>query len=207
MTTMVEQTVADVMTRCPLSIPDDTSFHSVATILSRNRFSAVPVVDGRGLLVGVVSELDLIRVGLHANRDLRRVTARDVMGPATTVETGEPLTTAARRLSDAGIRRLFIVTEGSLVGVLSRRDLLRAYVRDDDDIREEVERRVMPILPGRHVELRVVVEDGEVLLLGRVERRSQLVGVDDVVGSVPGVVMVRNRIGYQWNDRPERSTR
>lgn len=77
----------------------------------------------------------------------------------------------------------------------------------DDDLREEIERRVRPMLSGRHVALRVLVEDGDVLLLGRVERRSGLARIDEVVGSIPGVVRVRNRIGYHWKDGPGRHER
>lgn len=84
------------------------------------------------------------------------------------------------------------------------------YLRDDDDIHAEVEAKVLAMLPGRDPELRVSVRGGEVLLLGRVEWRSALAGIEELVAPIPGVVKVANRIGFRWNDgagRVERSAR
>lgn len=201
MTTMVEQTVAAAMTRCPISVPVDAPFHGVAAILSGRRISAVPVVDEAGSPVGVVSEVDLMQAGLHPGRTLADLTAGEVMtSPVVTVAPGEDLTTAARRLADAGVRRLFVVEDGRLVGVLSRSDMLRGYLRDDDEVREQVERAVLELLPGQHTVVRASVRAGVVLLLGRVEYRSALRGVDALVREVPGVVEVRNRMSFLWND-------
>ena len=73
-------------------------------------------------------------------------------------------------------------------------------VRDDDDIRGEVERTVLALLPGDHTVVHASVCRGEVLLVGRVEWRSELAGIDALVRAVPGVVTVHNRNGYQWDD-------
>lgn len=195
-TSTVTSTVAAAMTHRPVSVRPDTPFESIAAILSANRVSAVPVVDDTGRPVGVVSELDLIR-----GRSLARPTARELMTvPVVTVPPDEPLDTAARRLSRARVRRLFVVEDGRLAGVLTRGDLLRGYLRDDDEIRGQVERAVRELLPG--AEVGVTVHDGVVLLLGRAEYRSALSGVDEVAGAVPGVVVVRNRITFRWDDRP-----
>jgi CBS domain-containing protein len=198
---MTAPTVATVMTHHPVSVREDCPFHSVAALLSANRIGAVPVIDASGVLVGVVSEMDHIWAGLRTNRSLGDLVARDLMSaPPATVGMADSVPGAARRLADAGVRRLFVVEDGRLTGVLSRRDLLRSYLRDDEDIRVQVEREVLAMLPGDHTVVRASVADGVVLLVGRVEWRSALAGIDALVCAVPGVVEVRDRIGYQWDD-------
>lgn len=190
-------TVRDVMTRCPVSVPADAPFQTVAAVLSRNLISAVPVVDRHGLPVGVVSEADLI----GATPERAGLTARDVMSsPVRTVVEDATLSTACRLLVDTGVRRLFVTEHGRLVGVLSRHDLLKSYLVDDDVIREHVQRALLAVLPDQRSPLTVSVEDGVVLLLGRVEWRSSRVVVDERVRAVPGVVEVLDRLGFVFDD-------
>lgn len=192
MTETTTNTVAAVMTRCPVSVPPGVPFATVAAILSRNHISAVPVVDRDGRLIGVVSEADLI-----GGRDGAGMTARELMTSAVCTVTGDAtLSAAARLLVETGVRRLFVIEHGRLVGVLSRRDLLRSYLRDDDAIRVDVEQAVAALAPEP---LTVCVRDGVVLLLGRVEWRSTLTVVDERVRAVPGVVEVQDRLGYLFN--------
>jgi predicted transcriptional regulator len=187
-------TVRDVMTRCPVSVPADASFQTVAAVLARNRISAVPVVDRHGLPVGVVSEADLIDA--PAGR-----AARDLMtSPIRTVAEDATLSTASHLLVEAGVRRLFVTEHGRLVGVLSRRDLLTSYLVDDDLIREHVQQALLAVLPDQRSPLTVSVSDGVVLLLGLVEWRSSRAAVDERVRAVPGVVEVRDRLGYVFDD-------
>jgi CBS domain-containing protein len=196
-------TVADVMTRCPVSVRPDTPFRAVAAVLTGRRISAVPVVDDRGAPVGVVSESDLIE-------PRGRLTARELMSsPVTTVGADESLTTAARRLTSAGVRRLFVVVDGRLAGVVARRDLLRNYLCADDVLRARVEEAVAPLAAGRGEFVNVTVEHGIVLLLGRVQWRREVGPVGAAAAEVPGVVEVRNRLGYFWDDHtaPARSHR
>ena len=190
--TLPAMTVGSVMTRCPVSVPAGAPFATVAAILSRRRISSVPVVDRGGRLIGVVSEADLI-----GGRDGAGVTARELMTTAVrTVAADVTLPAATRRLAEAGVRRLFVTEDGRLVGVLSRRDLLSTYLRDDDVIRADVERE-LATLSDR---VNVSVQDGVVLLLGRVEWRSARVTIAERVRAVPGVVEVADRLGYVFDD-------
>lgn len=192
-------TVSAVMTRLPISVPAEAPLPTVAAVLAGRQISAVPVIDRAGAPVGVVSELDLIRAGLRHDVDSR--TARDVMtGPIVTVAAGEPLAAAARLLASAGVRRLFVVEDGRLTGVLARRDLLTAYLRPDDEVRAQVEHDVRALLSGPDELVNVTVRDGAVLLLGRVGWRSELGPLSAAAAAVPGVVEVRNRVGYLWDD-------
>ncbi len=192
--TVPAMTVGSVMTRCPVSVPPGAPFATVAAVLARGRIGAVPVVDRDGQLVGVVSEADLI-----GGRDGAGVTARELMTEAVrTVPVDATVPAATRLLARAGVRRLFVTEHGRLVGVLSRRDLLTTYVRDDDEIRVDVEHAVAELPGGRPV--RVTVRDGVVLLLGRVEWRSTRVAVAERARAVPGVVEVLDRLGYVFDD-------
>lgn len=190
--------VADVMTRCPVSVPGDASLQTVAGVLSHHRISAVPVVDRRGRPVGVVSEADLIDAA-------EATTARELMtSPVRTVAEDVTLRAASRLLTRTGVRRLFVTERGRLTGVVSRRDLLTTLLRDDDAIRDEVERQVRPLLD--RAPFQVSVDDGVVLLLGRAEWRGTLAVADERVRAVPGVIEVRNRLDYVF-DGPARSPR
>ena len=187
-------TVGTVMTRCPVSVPAGAPFATVAGILARRRIGAVPVVDRDGQLIGVVSEADLI-----GGRDGAGLTARELMtGAVRTVPAEATVQAATRLLVESGVRRLFVTEHGRLIGVLSRRDLLTTYVRDDDEIRADVEHAVAEMPGGRPV--RVSVQDGVVLLLGRVEWRSTRAAVAERARVVPGVVAVLDRLGYVFDD-------
>jgi CBS domain-containing protein len=120
--------------------------------------------------------------------------------PVRTVTEDATLLTASRLLVDSGVRRLFVTGHGRLVGVLSRHDLLKSYLVDDDVIREHVQRALLTVLPDQGSPLSVTVRDGVVLLLGRVEWRSSRAAVDERVRAVPGVVEVLDRLGCVFDD-------
>jgi CBS domain-containing protein len=187
-------TVGSVMTRCPVSVRAGAPFATVAAILARDAIGAVPVVDRVGVLVGVVAEGDLLGGG--AGR-----TARALMDPhPRTVTEDTALPAAARMLTEPGVRRLFVTERGRLVGVVSRRDLLTTYLRADDEIRADVEHALADQPP-----LTVSVRDGVVELLGRVEWRSTRSVLDERVRAVPGVVDLRDRLGYVFDDSHARA--
>lgn len=123
----MKDAVNDVMTRSPVSVPAGAPFATVADILSRHGISAVPVVDRAGRLLGVVSDAELV-----GGRDGAGVTARELMSaPARTVSADAPLCVATRLLTESGVRRVYVTERGRLAGVLSRRDLLLRYLRQD----------------------------------------------------------------------------
>jgi osmotically-inducible protein OsmY len=83
--------------------------------------------------------------------------------------------------------------------VMSTATADRAGLRDED-IRLRVEQAVRAALPGHGELVRARVGEGVVLLVGRVVWRSELARIDRVVREIPGVVEVRDRIGYVWDD-------
>jgi signal-transduction protein with cAMP-binding, CBS, and nucleotidyltransferase domain len=181
--------------------------------------SAVPVVDDRRHILGVVSEADLLlkqekrpRPLAHAlsarRRRLERVKAKATVAaelmsqPAITIGTQATLTEAARRLHAEGIKRLPVVDAGGrLVGIVSRVDLLKMFLRSDEELQEEIVEDVifgdLFMAPNR---FDVDVQDGVVVLQGRCERRSLIPTVVRALAGVEGVVRVENRLGYDLDD-------
>ena len=115
--------------------------------------------------------------GLNRWHQARGGTAGEVMtSPVITTGPDEPASAAAHLLAKTGVRRLFVVDgDGRLVDVLFRRDLLRVFLRGDDELRRQVRAEVL----GRTLWLdpsavEVEVADGVVTLRGHVERRSEV---------------------------------
>ena len=149
------RTVEDVMTGMWF-VPARTPVQGLVKLLAARRVSAVPVVDDRRHVLGVASEADLLfkqhkpaRPGIGLLSALRRpgglakaratVAAELMSRPAVTIGQGATLTEAARRLHTAGVKRLPVVDPvGRLVGILSRVDLLKVFLRSDEDLYREI---------------------------------------------------------------------
>jgi CBS domain-containing protein len=118
--------VCDIMTgRAGLvTVTERTPTEQARQLLTHNRFTALPVVDG-DRLVGIVTEADLVRDPL----DARRTPPPDTVGAAMTTDViaAAPGTPVAALLSDPGPRLVPVVDGDRLVGVISRSDLLRAH--------------------------------------------------------------------------------
>ncbi|MFE2263232.1 CBS domain-containing protein [Streptomyces griseosporeus] len=201
--------VSDVMTRSVATVGPETAFKDVVRVLRDRRVSALPVVDGSGHVAGIVSEADLLPKEEFRDRDpdrrtqLRRLadlakagsdTAQDLMtSPAITIAPGDTLARAARVMARARVKRLPVVDDtGRLLGIVSRADLLKVFLRDDEDIAEQVRREVTAYLfPGPASDVRVHVQDGVVHLGGRMRDRSLVPVAARLVRAVEGVVDVR----------------
>jgi CBS domain-containing protein len=216
-------TVRDVMTRSVVSVQRGTLLKEVAEALIDNRISGVPVLDVDGAVLGVVSEADLLvkEQGPDAirHRPLARLlgesresrdqlaklgamTAAEAMtSPAVTIASGRPIHEAAAIMTSRHVNRLPVVDNGRLVGVVSRADLVRAYVRSDDElattIRQDVIRRILWLDPEPFT---VVVKDGVASISGRVERRSTAEMIEHSVRMVPGIVDVRVSVPWSIDD-------
>lgn len=213
---MREPNVASVMTTEVVTASPETLFRDLVETLTEKRISAVPVVDHAGRPVGVVSEADVLaKQEFHGGRDdiphdrasrdrwYRALghTAGDVMtAPVRTVGADEPVSAAARLLSTAKVRRLFVTDrDGRLVGVVSRRDLLRVYRYTDDELRERVEALLVQIgVPPGVVD--VHADGGVVAVEGELDRRGRVEATVRAVQALPGVVGVRNDLRYLIDD-------
>ncbi|MFF0201442.1 CBS domain-containing protein [Streptomyces sp. NPDC005017] len=215
--------VGEVMTREVVEAHRETPFKSVAQLLYRNRISGLPVVDGDDKVVGVISETDLIRCqaarAAHGRtrrtripplrRSARRgaalaraTTAQDLMtSPAITVHPEQRVADAARMMERHGVERLPVVDEEDrLIGIATRRDLLRVFLRTDDEIRQEILDEVVNRAMGLPPHIVVSVRDGMATLEGRLERRSDIPLLLRLAYRVDGVVGVVNGLTFRVDD-------
>ncbi len=124
--------VADVMADQPITVRVDAGLAEAARLLERHQISGMPVVDANDVLVGVLSESDLLRARatayLWANWETLRV-KHLMTTPALVIRRDESLTAAARRMARHHVSRLVVVAEGDeahAIGVIAISDLLRA---------------------------------------------------------------------------------
>jgi len=188
-------TVADVMTREVVTIEPDTSFKACADLMRIHGISGLPVVN-MNRLVGIVTEADLMRRvagnGAGAPRFARDVMTRDVV----TVGQAATIAAAARLMIERHVKRLPVVDAGKrVVGVVSRGDVLRVFLRSDESIRKEVAHGILDEMPllGRG-RVQVEVRDGVVRLQGEVDNGNLTNLLVRLIAGVPGVVGVENRL-------------
>ena len=218
--------VDEVMTRDVVSVTPDTPLKDVAAVLVERGISGLPVCDADGAVVGVLSEADLlVKQGGAPERSgglfawlvdtasapdlakLRAHTAGEAMtAPAITVESGAPVSEAARTMVSLGVNRLPVVEDGRLVGIVTRADLVRLFTRSDEeiarDIRQDVVKRLW-IAPER---IEVEVEQGEVVLRGEAETEVEAELLLKRIPLVAGVVGVRSELSWAV-DRSGNSSR
>jgi CBS domain-containing protein len=207
---------ADVMTTEIVSVGPETSVRHIAQLMLRHRISAVPVLDDEGKLAGIVSEGDLMRRA-ELGRDRHRSwwlnllagpeeianeyvkqhgqRARDVMtSRVISIEENTSVATIAAILEEKRVKRLPVLKDGRLIGIVSRADLLHAIATaeldqsasGDEAIRRAVRTRIRHDAGVRDSTLSVTVSDGVVHLWGAVgsaaERRAAEVAAESVHG-------------------------
>jgi CBS domain-containing protein len=220
---MTHLVVRDVMTETVAALRESTPFKEIVRILAEKQVGALPVLDEKGDLVGVVSEADLLakeeapeRTGIarlsRHGRAVREKAAGDTAGslmtrPAVTVLPDQSIVTAARLLDRTGFKQLPVTdAEGALVGILTRRDLLKVFLRSDEEIREEVMREVlMRALWADPAQVQVSVQDGIVTLSGELLQHSSIPVAVRLTHGVDGVVDVVNRLSFAIDDRQARA--
>ena len=112
-------------------------------------------------------------------------------------------------MSEHGINRLPVLRRDELVGIVTRTDLVRAFVRSDEDIRREIREEVLCETLWLEVPEAVVVqvERGAVRLSGRMETRSEALLLERLVGRVPGVVSVQPNLSWTIDDTTRKAKR
>ncbi len=190
----------DLMSAPVITVPPDMAIRGAAALLLRHQVSAFPVVDQEsGALLGIVSELDLLKGHLPADPRGQLRTPRQDSGPipryvsdvmtrdvATVSVTSDGAHLAAVMLARR-VKSLPVVDGERVVGIVSRRDLLRALVRDDDAVAAEVVDRL-----GRHhieADWQVLCQDGVVTLTGPDGDQQRKVALA-VARTVPGAIRV-----------------
>ncbi|MEV6246751.1 CBS domain-containing protein [Streptomyces sp. NPDC051742] len=216
---MQHRTVFEVMTHDVVTAAPQTPFKQIARLFADHDVSAVPVVDPDRRLLGVVSEADLLRATaelpdlegrsagvrfLSRERGLpdAETAAQLMTSPAITAQPNWNLVETARTMHRKGVKRLPVTDEtGRLVGIISRADLLRPFLRGDTAIRDEIEHDVLgETLRLAPDTIRVTVDDGVVTLTGRVDERADVPVIMRLCRSVDGVVALHESIEYAYDN-------
>jgi CBS domain-containing protein len=200
--------VAEVMTTEVLTVRPETTLKEVAELLGSRGISGAPVVDAAGHVIGVVSEADILakerkprRAGrlerLFAHETVDRKAAARTAGeamtaPALTIGAERRVDAAATTMLDRSVNRLPVVDrEGVLVGIVTRADLVRAFVHTDDQIEREIREEVLlHELWLDPEEYELSVQAGEVTISGPARTESERQLLVRRISLVPGVVSV-----------------
>jgi CBS domain-containing protein len=218
----MSSTVKDVMSTHVIAIREGAPYKDMAAMLHEQRVSAFPVLNDDNKVIGIVSEADLLtkealegtvpRTLLSRQERVRKqvnaLTATDLMTkPAVTIGPDEPVTHAARLMFDQRVKRLPVINDdGTLIGIVSRSDVLSVYSRPDAEILHQV---TQDLILGTFLwdpdRFTVTVKDGIVTIAGAPE--TTMVGLDiiDAIRHMEGVVAVRDRLSYP-QDTPYRHT-
>jgi CBS-domain-containing membrane protein len=202
-------TVSDVMTHTVVAVGRDAPFKEIVQLFDQWKVSALPVLEGEGRVVGVVSEADLLHKeefrdaddtgGEFADRlKAGAVTAGELMNaPAVSVHADATLAEAARIMARRKVKRLPVVDRvGMLQGVVSRGDLLKVFLRPDEEMAEEIRDSVLTSLPSTEA-ITVTVTEGVVTLGGSLPERGLVPVLARAVRAVEGVVDIRLDLSHR----------
>lgn len=196
--------VADLMTTDVVAVGPQASLKEVAELLTAHRISGLPVVDPDRHVLGVVSEADVIvkerrppepRL-LHRDpledKAKARTAGEAMTAPAVTIGAERRVDAAAALMIDRAVNRLPVVDRSDrLVGIVTRADLLRAFVQTDEEIEREIRDDVLLhelwLTPE---EFHVRVDHGDVTVEGRLDSAAERTLLARRVALVPGVVSV-----------------
>ncbi|MCG6659361.1 CBS domain-containing protein [Halomonas campisalis] len=216
---------ADVMTPNVITVSPEADVQEIARLLLDNNISALPVVDDDQKVLGIVSEGDLMRrvengtqrrkswwlqlfegsnpseyVKTHARK------AREIMTPdPVTVGEDQSLREIAKLLEKRHIKRVPVVRDGRLVGIVSRANLLRGFSAeaeaepmasaDDRQIRDAILKEIDDNTGVWVDRINIIVADGAVQAWGLVENQDERMAVQVAIENTPGVKSVENNVG------------
>lgn len=210
----MSSTVKDVMSTHVIAVRQRAGYKEMAAMLRDQRVSAFPVIDDDNKVIGVVSETDLLAkealegtvpVTLeslprqHVRSQVNGVTAAELMTkPAVTIGPDKSVTDAARLMFNMRVKRLPVVSDdGTLIGIVTRSDVLSVYSRPDAQIQlqviQDLIRGTFRYDPDRFT---VTVKDGIVTIEGTPETSQVGLDIIDAIRHMEGVVAVRDRLSY-----------
>lgn len=229
-------TARDIMTRDPICVTEQTPLADCARLMREKGMSGLPVIDSGREVIGFLSDGDLLRVaasegkpktehwldllgapeaaaGTLATLASRR--AADAMtGRVICVRPDMPVSEVATILDEWRIKRVPVIAEGRIVGIVARSDLLRTMTdarrlrpeiaASDSSIRDSVVSHLEQLtwLTGGGG-VQVTVDDGTVVLCGFAASNEEMVAIEYLAETVPGVRFVENylRVGQQTSYR------
>ncbi len=214
--------VKDVMTTAVVSAYRGASFKDIAQMMIERGITALPVIGKDRRVVGVVSEADLLakeeykgiwpetRQNRLSRAKAGAITAGELMTtPAITVSPDASIVQAARLLEQHRIKRLPVVDDHNhLLGIVSRRDLLRVFTRPDEEIRDEILQDVLTLLiPAVPEAVSVHVDRGIVTLTGTLDDKALIPILIRLIAATDGVVSVIDKLRFAADDTTEKAGR
>ncbi len=185
--------VAEIMTKDVVTATPATTFKDACDLLVAHGVSALPVVDDVGRVIGILSEADLVPRIAAERHPHTGATVADVMRTAVvTTRADADVATAARLMVSARVKRLPVVDDARvLAGIVSRHDLLGAYLRPDTVIGGDVAAALAdPTRSPEHHAAFATVRDGVVTMHGTVGSDADRPVVLAAAWRVPGVIDV-----------------
>lgn len=192
--------VREVMTSKPVTVRADTSVKEALALLNQHSVTMLPVVAADGALVGVLSEADVLvgrvlpdaRATMIPHTTERGDDASETVGSlmtslVLTVTEETDVVEVTKVMTSTGVKSLPVVDAGRrVVGVVSRRDIVRTMARSDTEIEQEL----IGLFRSLELDWRVAVDDGHVQVIGPLEARDRSLALS-AVSTVAGVVDVR----------------
>lgn len=180
--------VAEIMTRPVIGIGPAAPIREAVRLLIEHGFAGLPVVDDESRVIGILTEADALassldEAGIDRSVDTAMSTPAEVATPDTEASV------LARRMLDGKLRCVPIVQHGELVGVVSRRDLLRPLVRRDEATVAAV-LAVLTDYTGHRNRWQVHSLGGTVTLAGPFADEAERRVLVALVKTVPGVARV-----------------
>ena len=214
----MQGTVAEVMTADVVTLRPESTFREAVRLVEEHHVHALPVLDDAARVVGIVAESDLLlkeelfaglpnlfgRVPMPRRERARAMASevREIMThPVVTVSPDTPLGVAARTLHRRRIGRLPVVDEsGRLQGIVTRSDLLRVFLREDDDLCGDVQQTLQTMGRPFAGAVSCNTREGHVVLEGALRLRSHALEAERRVRALPGVCGVTNSIEFETDD-------
>ena len=217
----------DIMTTPVVTVPPDLSVQEIAALMVEKRISGIPVVSPDGAILGIVSESDLLRrteLGLDEttprwpamlanSHEIARnftkihgIKAHDVMArPVVSVGDDSPIQAVADTLARHAIKRVPVMKDGKLTGIIARSDLVRAYAQTKPATSGQVHlgngvihKAITDAMHGKPwldtSYLNISVNDGVVRLSGYVQSRDHSNAVRVLIEELPGVERVEQNL-------------
>lgn len=218
---MKHRTVASVMTPAEkvVTVRPGTPYKEIARLLTEHEVSALPVLGEGDQVLGIVSEADLLpkesrsqrpaptRPPLTPSQARTRhkavaATALELMTtPVVTIAADEDVSEAARQMEEHRIKRLPVIgPDRTLLGIVSRRDILRVFLRIDEDLLDDIRTLLVDEFWIDPQGWDIEVTEGTVRLTGRMENRSTTRIAKKAARRIDGVVAVESELTYAFDD-------
>ena len=195
--------VRDLMTTDVVAVGPGASIRDAARLMFRYRVSGVPVVDMDDHVLGIITEGDFLAMEIERLETGAVPTAvREVMSKSVkTIPPEMDVTGAARFMQAQDVKRLVVASDGRMVGIISRFDIVSAFTRPDDliedEIREDLVRRVLFVDPES---IDVTVLNGVATFVGSIGTRTEARLVEELARRLDGVVDVSNQLTWRIDD-------